>query len=244
MQTPRSEPLKLDDERVREEDSHRGVVALFRDILGDLAAAAGAPLASETLARGKEGKKNAAAGPHGRLGDVVERLDERAFGLLLLLLALPCTLPFVYILPQIVALPMLALAAQMAWGRQSPWLPRALEERRFSIPAFTSVIDRAAKYVGWFEALARPRLTALTGRLGARVVGALLLIPAVSILTPLPSTNTVPGIGVAIAALGLIERDGLLVILGLLIGIGWVGLLLFFGVELATFIKEWLAARV
>ncbi len=241
MHTPRSEPLKLDEERVHEEDSRQGVIALFRDILGDLATAAGGQPAAPDV---EVGKKNAAAGPHGRLGDVVERLDERAFGLLLLLLALPCTLPFVYILPQIVALPMLALAAQMAWGRQSPWLPRALEERRFSIPAFSSVINRAEKYVGWFEALARPRLTVLTGRVGARIVGALLLFPAASILTPLPSTNTVPGIGVAIAALGLIERDGLLVILGLFIGLAWVGLLLFFGVELATFIKDWLAVRI
>ena len=174
-------------------------------------------------------------------GDVIDRLDERAFGLLLLLLALPCTLPFIYLLPQLVALPMLALAGQMVAGREHPWLPKKLHDREFAISGFESVLTRAGKYVGWFEKLSTPRLTALTNRTGARVIGLLLLAPTASILVPLPSTNTVPGIGVAITAVGLIERDGLLVLLGLAIGFAWIGLLAFFGLEAASLIKDWLS---
>ncbi|GAB4532347.1 MAG: hypothetical protein Kow00133_20710 [Amphiplicatus sp.] len=177
------------------------------------------------------------------LGDVMDRLDERAFGFLLLLLALPCCLPFVYVLPQIVALPMLALAGQLAAGRQHPWLPKRLRARRFSIPAFRAVVERSARYARWVERLARPRLAPATGRLGLRLVGALMIAPCLSILVPLPSTNTVPGIGVAIAALGLIERDGALVILGLLIGFAWVALLLTLGLEAASLIMGWISAR-
>ena len=179
-----------------------------------------------------------------RLGDVLDRMDERAFGLLLLLLALPCCLPFVYLLPQLVALPMLALAAQLAMGRHHPWLPRKLHDRSFPISTFHGVVDRSAKYVGWFERLAKPRLLALTDGVGARIVGALLLAPTASILVPLPSTNTVPGIGVAIASLGLIERDGVLVLIGLFIGLLWITLLLFLGLEAAHLIKDWISARL
>ncbi len=178
-----------------------------------------------------------------KLGNLIDRLDERAFGLMLLLLALPCCLPFIYLLPQIVALPMLALAGQLAAGRQHPWLPKALHEREFSIPAFQSVISKSERYLGWVERFARPRLLSLSSDIGVRIVGLLLLVPTASILVPLPSTNTVPGIGVAIASLGLIERDGLLIILGLLIGFFWVALLLFLGVEAVEIIKNWLAAR-
>lgn len=181
--------------------------------------------------------------PTAKFGDVIDRLDERAFGFLLLLFALPCCLPFVYLLPQLVALPMLALAGQMAAGGRHPWLPKKLHERSFSIDAFQSVVTRAAKYGGWIERIAQPRLSAVTGPIGARIVGALLLIPIASILTPLPSTNTVPGIGVAIAALGLVERDGLLVIAGLVIGFAWVFLLVFLGAEAVQFLKDWLTAR-
>ncbi|MEO1426338.1 MAG: exopolysaccharide biosynthesis protein, partial [Pseudomonadota bacterium] len=72
---------------------------------------------------------------------------------------------------------------------------------------------------------------------------ALLLIPCASILVPLPSTNTAPGIGVTIAAIGLIERDGLLVIFGLTLGLAWVLLLVLLGAEGIQLIKTWLMTR-
>lgn len=205
-----------------------GATRLLRDILSDLESA-------------RSSQQDA---PAATLGDVVDRLDERAFGLLLLLLALPCCLPFVYVLPQIVSLPMLALAAQMALGRKTPWLPQALRRRSFSVPDFRNVIDRSEKYVGWVERLARPRLRPVTGHGAARLVGLIMLAPTLSIMAPLPGTNTVPGIGVAVLSLGLIERDGLLVILGLLIGVVWVALLLFFGLEAVTLIKAWIGAHI
>ena len=204
----------------------RGATRVLNDILADL--------------RGGEGENDEQTA---KLGDVIDRLDERAFGFLLLLLALPCCLPFIYLLPQIVALPMLLLAGQMAAGRHHPWLPRKFHERTFSVPDFQNVVNRSARYVGWIEHIAMPRLRPVTSHMATRLVGALLLIPTASILVPLPSTNTIPGIGVAITSLGLIERDGVLVILGLIIGFTWVGLLVFLGAEATQFIKDWLSAR-
>jgi hypothetical protein len=160
------------------------------------------------------------------LGDLANALKERAFGLLLLALALPCCLPFVYIIPQIVALPMLVLSGQMASGRHVPWLPERLKERDFDIAAMRAVVARGKRWFGWAEHFSRPRLLALSGPRATRIVGGLLLIPCASILVPLPSTNTVPGIGAAIVSIGLIERDGLMVIAGLLVGLIWVGILL------------------
>ena len=224
---PASETMSKDpaEEILHERDARRGATRLLIDILDDLDRAA--------AARG-EAKREAT------LRDFVERLDERAFGLAILLFALPSSVPFIYVLPQILSVPMLALAGQMAAGRESPWLPAGMQDRRFEIAPMRDVIRRCEPYTRWFEAIARPRLTALTGRLGARIIGALLLIPSFSILVPLPGTNAVPAMGVSLAALGLIERDGALVILGLLVGIGWVILLLVFGLSAATIIKDFL----
>jgi len=205
----------------------RGAVGVLHDILDQLKSSA---------------PENDRA-PSAALGDVLDRLDERAFGFLLLLLALPCCIPFLWVIPQIVALPMLALAIQMARGSRHPWLPKKLHDRRFAIAEFQGVLAKAERYVGWVERFAAPRLKPVTGHGANRILGALLLIPIASILTPLPSTNTVPGIGVAIAALGLIERDGVLVIAGLLLGFVWVGLLLFLGVEAAHILAGWLTGR-
>lgn len=221
----------------------RGATQTLFDILGELRGAPEDRRDRPVDAAEKPAQQSDAAEKTGRqatLGDVLNRLDERAYGFLLLLLALPCCLPFVYLLPQIVALPMLALAGQLGAGRRHPWLPTSLNNRRFSIAAFEKVLVRSERYVGWVESIARPRLRPVTGHGGARIVGALLMVPTASILVPLPSTNTIPGIGVAIASIGLIERDGVLVIAGLLIGFLWVGLLLFLGVEAAQLIKSWL----
>ncbi|MBL4619435.1 MAG: exopolysaccharide biosynthesis protein [Marinicaulis sp.] len=229
------------DHRSPSGNAMRGAARILHDILDDLSQANASTTGER---RGSDDMLGHEPEAKARLGDLIDRLDERAFGLMLLLLALPCSIPFIYILPQIVALPMLALAGQMAAGRHHPWLPAALHEREFSPAAFQKVVVRSEKYLGWIERFARPRLKAVTGNLGARIVGALLLIPAASILVPLPSTNTVPGIGVAVVSLGLIERDGLLVILGLVIGFVWVGLLLFLGFEASHIIKDWISSRL
>ena len=219
------------------EDKMLGATAFLRAMLADLESGNGgraAPADSD----GVESRT------HATLGDVADRLDERAFGLMLLLLALPCCLPFVYGLPQIVALPMLALAGQMALGRDSPWLPSGLASRRFEIAGFRSVLDRAQRYLGWIENIARPRFAKVTSPLAVRITGALLLVPCASILVPLPGTNTAPGIGVAVAAVGMIERDGLLIAIGLVIGFLWVAALLIFGAEAASALKDAVAARL
>lgn len=177
------------------------------------------------------------------LGALSDAMEERAFGLLLLVLALPCCLPFVYILPQLVALPMVVLAWQMASGRNAPWLPETLRKRSMSIQSLLDVVARATRYGGWLEKLAHPRILPLTSELGVRVTGALLVVPCLSVLVPLPLTNTVPGLGVALAAIGLIERDGLFVIAGVLGGLLWVALLAIGGPTLIYFLVDFLLNR-
>ena len=174
------------------------------------------------------------------LGQLFDAMRGRAFGLLLLLLALPCALPFVYLLPQIVALPMLLIAGQMAYGRRAPWLPASVSERSLSVAALEKVVTRAGPWLRVVERVSKPRLAGLSGRTGSRLVGMLLLIPTASILVPLPLTNTVPGIGVAIAAFGLIERDGLLILAGLLLGFTWIVLLILGGQMAVSAIIHWL----
>ncbi|MEL6743919.1 MAG: exopolysaccharide biosynthesis protein [Pseudomonadota bacterium] len=170
------------------------------------------------------------------LSALAAALKSRAYGVILLLMALPCCLPFVYLLPQIVALPMLALCAQLALGRTQVWLPQKLASRQLPVDGLAGTVARAAPWLKRMEFFARPRLTFLTEGVMLRVLGGLLIIPCASILVPLPLTNTVPGIGVAIAAGGLIERDGLLILLGLIMGLIWVAALIIGGEAAISFL--------
>ena len=182
------------------------------------------------------------AGAQITLGELSDAMEERAFGLLILILALPCCLPFVYLLPQLVALPMAVLVWQMAMGRRAPWLPETLRRRTLPVAGLLDVVERSRRYGGnAIERLAHPRLVGMTGDRGTRVIGVLMAVPCLSILLPLPLTNTVPGLGVSLVSVGLIERDGLFVAAGLAAGLLWVLLLAVGGPALIYLLVGWLA---
>ncbi|GAA4225136.1 hypothetical protein GGQ68_001765 [Sagittula marina] len=171
---------------------------------------------------------------------VLAQLHERAFGLFLLILALPCCIPFLYGIPQVVALPLMFVSAQILAGRQTPWLPGKLGARSVSSEGLANLAKRAGPWLRRIEAISRPRLGTLTRAPADRLVGLALVLFSASILVPLPGTNTVPGFAVVVVAMGLLQRDGLLVIVGTVLGTAWIGTLLFAGATLVSLIRSWL----
>ena len=176
------------------------------------------------------------------LGQIRDGLHQSAFGALLIVLALPVSIPFLYGVPQIVSVPMIALAFQMMTGRNEPWLPAKMASRMMSKSALEQVSGGARKWFGWVERLARPRLRFLASKPAERLIGLLLIVFCASILVPLPLTNTVPGVAVAIVGFGLLAKDGLLIIPGLMLGTGWVLGLVFFGQKLTLILKDFVSS--
>lgn len=171
---------------------------------------------------------------------ILTQLHERAFGLFLLILALPCCIPFLYGVPQIVALPLMFIALQVLIGRPVPWLPQKLGARTVSAEALSNLARRSAPWLRKVEAVSKPRLAALTRAPADRVVGLALVLFSASILVPLPGTNSVPGLAVVIVSMGLLQRDGILVILGSALGTAWIATLLIAGATLASLLRGWL----
>ncbi|MEL6958824.1 MAG: exopolysaccharide biosynthesis protein [Pseudomonadota bacterium] len=178
--------------------------------------------------------------PHASLAWVMGQLNERAFGLFLLVLALPCCIPFLYGIPQIVALPLMFVSAQMLIGRTSPWLPARLGARNVSKEGLESLSRRSGPWLRRIEAVSRPRLQALSYAPADRVVALGLVLFSASILLPIPATNTVPGFAVVIIAMGLLQRDGILILLGLVLGIAWIAALILAGATLVSLMMGWL----
>jgi hypothetical protein len=85
--------------------------------------------------------------------------------------------------------------------------------------------EKAAPYLRWFEVISRPRLIWLTKGVMKQILGLFIIVFSASIVVPFPLTNTVPGFAIAIMALGFIEKDGVLLVLGCLIGTVWVAFL-------------------
>lgn len=162
----------------------------------------------------------AEAGPDGMtLREIRDRLDERAFGLMILILAIPCLVPALYGVPQIVGVPILLLAGQMLVGRVEPWLPRPILDRSVSKAWLDRMADFATRRMRWFENLSRPRLTVFTRGWAERAAAAFMILATLTII--LPMTNTVPSVALALLSVGLIQRDGLFVAAGAAVTVGW-----------------------
>lgn len=154
---------------------------------------------------------------------IVDQLDERAFGLLILLFAIPCLVPG---LPgaQLIAIPIFLLAGQMVLGKSEVWLPRAALDasvRRSWIDAIAGFVDKRLR---WTEKLSKPRLISLTSGYSERVIGVIIGLAAVTIM--LPITNTIPSLAITFAAVGLLQRDGLFTIAGCVLALTWITVLI------------------
>ncbi|WP_245593574.1 exopolysaccharide biosynthesis protein [Azospirillum halopraeferens] len=160
------------------------------------------------------------------LGDLLAILGDRAFGALLLLLAIPNVLP-VPGLSTATGLVTALVAAQMALGRRAPWLPRRLAAVGIDRAVFLKVVARAHPHVRRIERrLLRPRLPALTSPLAERAVGLVVVVLAVVLSLPIVFGNQPPALAIALIALGLIEKDGAFVLAGLVASVLALGVVL------------------
>ena len=171
------------------------------------------------------------AGPEGlTIREIRDSLDERGFGLLILILAIPCLVPALYGVPQVIGVPILLLALQILFGRDEPWLPEPILKRRVSKAWLERMADFASKRMRWFEQLSRPRLKILACGPGEKLAALMMTVATLTII--IPFTNTVPSIGLTLMAVVLIERDGVFVGLGELVAVGWAGFLAAVGIGL------------
>jgi hypothetical protein len=162
------------------------------------------------------------AQPSDRLtvGDILVVLRDRAFALLVVLLGLPNCLPMPPPIPLVSGLLLALVAVQIIAGRPAPWLPRTLLHRSIARVDVERAVLRAAPIFRRLERFSRPRMTMLETAVSFRVIGVVLLILAVGIIFALPPiVGQIPlGVAVCLLGLGLVERDGVVVIAGLVIG--------------------------
>ena len=165
------------------------------------------------------------------LDNLLLAFHERGFGFLLFFLGLPMGLP-IPVPPGVnivLALPLIFLTAQQAMGRHTPWFPKKMRHKTLSTGKILPVLSAAGSVVGKMEILLKPRMGWVTQGVFSNLIGLAGFVMALSICVPLPLTNTVPSFGIALMAAGVLMRDGLAVLVGMVVGLLWVVLLLFLG---------------
>jgi hypothetical protein len=148
------------------------------------------------------------------IGDLLAALGDRALAALLFVFAVPNVLPVPPGTSTILGAPLVFLAAQLAFGRQ-PWLPAFIADRTMTRADFAGLVRRISPWLARAERLLRPRAIALAQPPMEYLVGLVCLLLAVVLVLPVPLGNMLPALAISLLALGILERDGLWILAGL-----------------------------
>lgn len=153
--------------------------------------------------------------------DIIAMLQGRAFGLAIVLLCIPNCLPIPNIagLSAITGIPIIIIGLEMLAGRSQIWFPSVLGKRRVPSRRIAALLEHTVSSIRKIEKLLHPRLLMISEPIPRRLLGGVLAILASIMSLPIPFGNMLPGWAMALIALGLIERDGVIILVGLAIGI-------------------------
>lgn len=151
------------------------------------------------------------------LGQLMQIVERRSFGAVILLLGLIAISPLT-IVPGanwLVAAVTLLFSAQLLFGARHPVLPRRMLEVKMPRSQLETFVKALRKTAHTADRLVKPRLTFLAKP--PFVIGAALICIAASLLTfPLgliPLGPVLPGISILMMGIGLTARDGVFLLL-------------------------------
>ena len=153
------------------------------------------------------------------LGEIVASLGDRGLGVLIAIFALPNILPSAVPFGNVpTGLPPLLFAIQLALGVDHLILPRFLARRTVGTRWLRALAPRVASVLSWFERLLKQRVEWVTGPRAERIIGIIAIVLAMVSTLPIPFGHNLPALGLVLIGLGLIERDGLAILIGAAIG--------------------------
>ncbi len=139
-------------------------------------------------------------------------LHKRSFGVIMLMLALVAIAPGASI---VAGLLLMIPAFEMIAGQPAPRFPRRIADHLFPTRRLAALVQRAVPVLRYLEKVIHPRWpTPLEAT--KRLVGAVVVMLNITLLTPLPLSNIVPAMVIALISLAYLEEDGLLLSIALL----------------------------
>jgi hypothetical protein len=152
------------------------------------------------------------------VGDLLDALRHRALGALIFIFSVPNALPMPPGVSAILGAPLLFLTAQLMLGMR-PWLPSLITSRSLSRTEFQRVVTTIVPWLARAEGIMRPRFSFLARRPSINLVGLVCVVLAIVLFLPIPLGNMLPSLALSIMSLGLLQRDGLWIVIGVLVGL-------------------------
>lgn len=154
------------------------------------------------------------------IGSITDNVQEKGFGLFLLILSLPSALPIPapgYSTP--FGLALIILGYQMLRGSSKPILFKKARKLELNYNLARKMVKSGCKALHFLEKFIRPRSTFLTTRLGHSIMGLLVIIMSALMILPIPLTNTAPAGVIFLIGAAMSEDDGLLLYGTFLLGL-------------------------
>lgn len=149
------------------------------------------------------------------IGDLLTKLGDRGFGLILLIFAIPNAIPLpIPAASAITGIPLIFLAIQLILGKKKIWMPHFVAKRIIPMEMLRKVIHIARKGLSRLEKINKPRLDKLASFNHKRFAGLLIFILSVLMALPIPLGNFPLGVAITILALAITEQDGFLMVIG------------------------------
>jgi hypothetical protein len=153
---------------------------------------------------------------HFTVGWLMGRLRRRSFGIIMLLLAVVAIAPGVSV---VAGLLLIVPAFQMIVGQPAPVFPRRIAARPLPTRHLAALVQRAVPVLKYLEKVIYPRWPT-PFEATKRLVGAVVLILSTTLVfIPIPLSNVVPALVIALISLAYLEEDGVLLLIALLAAI-------------------------
>ncbi|SLN58032.1 exopolysaccharide biosynthesis protein [Pseudooctadecabacter jejudonensis] len=154
------------------------------------------------------------------VGDLAAEFGKKSFSTLILVVSLLLVSPLsgVPLFSSFCGLIICLLASQAAAGRAYVWMPRRIMAAHPPMGRFQAGIHRMRRFARWLDNRTITRLSVLVSPPFSRAVYAVCALAGalLPLMELVPLTSSMIGASVAMIATGLLARDGLLSLIGLI----------------------------
>jgi hypothetical protein len=149
-------------------------------------------------------------------GDLMNQFQRRSYGGVLLILSLLAMVPGISVFAVVA---MIEPAFQLFMGLPAPVFPGFIQSRQVGVSGLQKWGMTISHGIKRLETLVVPRWPSLSNDLARRVIGLVVLLLGFVVAIPFPFSNFPPALATICFALGLLERDGLMILIASVLSI-------------------------
>ncbi len=150
------------------------------------------------------------------IGEILEILKEESYGILFLILSLPSAMFFPAPgVSTIFAVVMILLGFRMI-QEKPPWIPEKYKDKKLKKKTIKRMDKVLSIYLNILEKFTKPRFNRYVTE---RNIGFLITLMSFNMFIPFPLTNSAPALSIFLLSFSLINKDGLITLIGVFIGV-------------------------